>query len=122
MAPNLSIDRIPGEDFLVNCLQKNICFSLNNKTIKRGKLLLFKRFHYFIQMTLLTEKGSNENMDIPIPFKIEDHLDEGLVYFDYRIKSLEVDSLPEIPEKVSSIYFDKILEMQVINNYTLSCL
>lgn len=115
-------DQIPGEQFLFQCLQKNVTFSVNNRTVKRGRLLLFKRFHYFIQIALLTEKGTKENFDIPIPFKIEDYLDEGLLYFDYRLKSLEVDILPIITEKVSSIYFDKILEIQVINTCTLVCL
>lgn len=116
------LEQIPGERFLTDCLQKNVSFSVNNKAIKRGRLILFKRFHYFIQISLLSERGLRENFDIPIPFKIECYKDEGLLYFDYRLKSLEVDYLPLIKDKVSSIYFDKILEIQVINNYTLSCL
>lgn len=115
-------DQIPGEQFLVQCLQKSVCFSINNRAIKRGRLLLFKRFHYFIQMALLTEKGTRENFDVPIPFKIEDYLEDGLIYFDYRLNSLEVDTLPIITEKVSSIYFDKILEIQIVNNCKLVCL
>ena len=115
-------DQIPGEQFLVQCLQKNVSFSISNRVIKRGRLLLFKRFHYFIQIALLTEKGTRENFDVPIPFKIEDHLEEGLLYFDYRVKSLEVENLPLITEKISSIYFDKILEIQIINTCTLVCL
>jgi hypothetical protein len=116
------LDQVPGEAFLVNCLQKSLNFSINNKTIKRGKLLLFRRFHYFIQIALLSEKGTRENFDIPIPFKIEDYLEEGLLYFDYRLKSLEVENLPIMSEKVSSIYFDKILEIQVVNTCKLVCL
>jgi hypothetical protein len=122
MSNNLSIDQIPGESYLIECLQKNVCFFINNKAIKRGKLLLFRRYHYFIQLALMTEKGARENMDIPIPFNVESHLEDGVLYFDYRLKSLEVENLPDISNKVSSIYFDKILEMQIINNYTLSCL
>lgn len=115
-------DQIPGEQFLVQCLQKNVSFSINNRVIKRGRLLLFKRFHYFIQIALLTERGTRENFDVPIPFKIEEHLEEGLLYFDYRVKSLEVENLPIITDKISSIYFDKILEIQIINICTLVCL
>jgi hypothetical protein len=116
------LDQIPGEKFLTDCLQKNVSFCINNKALKRGRLLLFKRFHYFVQISLLSERGLRENFDIPIPFKIDLYKDEGLMYFDYRLKSLEVDYVPMIKEKVSSVYFDKILEIQVINNYTLSCL
>jgi len=122
IASTVSIDQVPGELFLFSCLQKNVNFSINNKTIKRGRLLLFRRFHYFIQIALLTERGTRENFDIPIPFKVEDYLEEGLLYFDYRLSSLEVQNIPLIKEKVSSIYFDRILEMQVINTCTLACL
>jgi hypothetical protein len=115
-------DQIPGEHFLIHCLQKNVSFTLNNKILKRGRLLLFKRFHYFVQIALLSEKGIKENFDVPIPFKIEDYVEEGLMYFDYRLKSLEVETLPIITEKISSIYFDKILEIQVINTCKLVCL
>lgn len=121
---NLSVhlDQVPGEDFLVECLQKSLSFSINNKAIKRGKLLLFRRFHYFIQIALMSEKGTRENFDIPIPFKIESYIDDGLMYFDYRLKSLEVENVPFITEKISSIYFDKILEIQIINTCKLVCL
>lgn len=111
----MTLEQIPGEIFLRKCLQKNISFSLNNKSIKRGRLLLFKRFHYFVQMTLMMEKGSQENLDIPIPFKVEHYEEEGLMYFDYRLRSLEVENVPLIKDRVSSIYFDRILEVQIIN-------
>lgn len=114
---SISLEQVPGEAFLVSCLQKNINFSINNKIVKKGRLLLFRRFHYFIQISLQTEKGIRENFDLPIPFKVENYIEEGLLYFDYRLKALEVDSLPNIPDKVHSIYFDKILEMQVVNTY-----
>jgi len=116
------LDQVPGEAFFISCLQKSINFSVSNKSVKRGKLILFQRFHYFIQLTLIAEKGSKENFDIPIPFKIEQYIEDGLMYFDYRIKSLEVDCLPRFPEKISSIFFDKILEIEVINTCKLVCL
>lgn len=116
------LEHIPGEEFLVKCLQKPISFSINNKVIKRGRLLLYRRFHYFIQITLLSDRGLQENIDIPIPFKVEFYEEDGLMYFDYRMKSLEVDCLPLITEKVSSIYFDKILEIQIFSSGKLFCL
>ena len=114
----LSLDHIPGEAFLIDCLQKNIGLVVNGKNIKRGRLLLFKRFHFFIQLTLCTEKGTKENIDVPIPFNIEEHLDEGLLYFDYRLPSLKVSSLPNFIGKVSSVYYDNILEICVVNTVT----
>ena len=111
------LDRIPGEPFLISCLQKNVAFSVSNKILKKGKLLLFRRIHYFVQMSLLTEKGTRENIELPIPYKVEDYTEDGLLYFDYRLKSLEVKSLPQIPDKVSSVYFNKILEIQAIGTH-----
>lgn len=121
VAETIFINQIPGEEQLRTWLQQNICLSINNKTIKRGRLLLYKRFHYFIQMCILTEKGHKENIDVPIPFDIDFHEDEGLMYFDYRINSLKLENTPRIGEKNPSIYLNKILEIQVINNSQISC-
>ena len=109
----ISFDEVPGEPFLLNCLQKQIIFSIGEKVIKKGRLLLFRRVHYFIQISLLTDKNVRENFEIPIPFKVENYNEEGLLYFDYRLTSLNVKSLPRIPEKISSSYFNKILELSV---------
>lgn len=112
---NLSIisETVPGEAFLMSCLQKNISFSISNKVIKKGRLLLFRKVHYYIQIALQTEKNQKENFEIPIPFNVESYEDEGLMYMDYRINSLNVTSLPTVPNKVSSSYFNKILEITV---------
>jgi hypothetical protein len=106
---------LPGQKFLMSCLQKPIKFSINNKIIKQGKLLLFRKTHYYIQISLYTAKATRENFEIPFPFKWENYQKEGLLYFDYRITSLGVDNLPPIVKKVSSSYFDKILEIQIIH-------
>jgi hypothetical protein len=114
IAPTIiSFDEVPGESFLLDCLQKQIHFSINNKIVKKGRLLLFRRVHYFIQISLLSDKNIRENFEVPIPFKVENYQDDGLLYFDYRISSLNVKNLPKIPEKVSSTYFNKILELSV---------
>jgi len=102
---------IPGDSFLMSCLQKNIKVSINGKLLKKGKLLLFRRFHFFIQITMQTEKNAKENIDLPYPFKTENYKHDGLLFYDYRIKSLNVEHLPKLPTKVSSVYFDKILEI-----------
>ncbi|MEY5134970.1 MAG: hypothetical protein RL709_671 [Pseudomonadota bacterium] len=105
--------KIPGEKFFCKCLQKELTFFLGNKLIKRGKLLLFKRTHYFIQITLFTQKKEKENFEIPFPFKVEIYDEEDIVYFDYRLDSLMVENLPIIQSKISSSYFNKILEISV---------
>lgn len=110
---NISLDHVPGEQFLVPWLQKQVSFILGDKVIKKGRFLLFRRVHYYIQIALLTEKNIRENFEIPIPFNVESHASDGLLYFDYRINSLNLKNLPLIPSKVSSSYFNKILEISV---------
>ena len=114
MQYSTSLDQIPGESFFVSCLQKNLNLSVDNKQIKKGKLLLFRRAHYYIQLMVVSDKGTKECIDIPIPFKIENYSDEGLIYFDYRTTSLELNSLPRIPEKTNFSFFNKILEIQAV--------
>jgi hypothetical protein len=109
----ISFEQVPGEPFLLTCLQKQIVFAIGDKIIKKGRLILFRRVHYYIQISLMNEKNIRENFEIPIPFRVENYKEEGLLYFDYRLQSLNVKSLPRIPEKISSTYFNKILELSV---------
>lgn len=109
-----SLTSAPNEQALVTFLQKPINFYLNNKLIKCGRLILFRKVHYSIQISILNNKQSNkENFEIPIPFNVEFHEEENLLYFDYRISSLKVESLPTIYKRPSSNYFDKILEISL---------
>lgn len=110
---NITLEQVPGEPFLLQCLQKQLEFSVNNRIVKKGRLLLFRRVHYFIQIALCTDKNDRENFDIPIPYKVENYIDDGLMYFDYRLRSLNVKNLPVHQSKISSVYFNKILEIQV---------
>jgi hypothetical protein len=115
----IAVDHIPGETFLLSCLQKNLTFTINNRVVKKGKLLLFRRVHYFIQIALQSENKVRENFEIPIPFQTESYEDEGLLYFDYRPSSLRVASLPTTTNKISSTYYNKILEIIVQNQHIL---
>ena len=98
---------------LISFLQKPVTFSIKGKVVKRGRLLLFRKAHYFVQFSLETNKKDRESFDVPIPFDIEHYPEDELLYFDYRISSFLVDNLPKLPNKVSSIYFNNILEIQV---------
>jgi len=109
----LTINNIKIDSILRLCLQKNISIHMNNKLLKKGRLLLYKKAHYFIQLALLSDKNNKENFDIPIPFDVENYEDEGVLYFDYRISSLHTQELPKIPEKNTSVYLNKILEIKI---------
>ena len=79
----ISPDHVPGEHFLVKWLQEQVVFDLNGKIVKQGRLLLFRRVHYYIQIALLNPKNVRENFEIPIPFRVEYHDQDKLLYFDY---------------------------------------
>ncbi len=114
---------MPGEEYLTQMLQSPIKFTLGQKTIKQGRLLIFKRTHYYIQVTLINSKNVKESFEIPIPFRTEHYPSEGLIYFDYRLTSLvglDEDLLNQIQSiKIKNInpsqYYNKILEIQVQN-------
>jgi hypothetical protein len=114
------LEEMPGEDFLTKSLQAPIKFILGQKIIKQGRLVLFKRAHYYLNITLLTTKSNKESFEIPIPFRVEEYPHEGLAYFDYRVQGLGGFNT-ELNEKLSrakikntnpSQYYNKILEIQ----------
>ena len=69
-------------------LQKKISFEINNKVFKQGKLLLFYQKNFYLMFILSTSKKERDKIEIPIPYNVEIHQEDGLLYFDYRIKSL----------------------------------
>lgn len=114
------LEEIPGESFLERHLQAPVKFILGQKIIKQGKLILFKRAHYYLYITLLTFKNNKESFEIPIPFRVEEYVHENLAYFDYRLQGL-CGLNEEINQKLTKIkikninpsqYYNRILEIQ----------
>ena len=62
---------------------------------------------------MANDKNLRENFDIPIPFEVEVYPDDNLAYFDYRVESLKTENLPLLPKKITSNFFDKILEVVI---------
>jgi hypothetical protein len=114
------LESIPGETFFTKALQSPISFVLGSKIIKQGKLLIFKQAHYYIQITIQNTRNQKETFEIPIPFKTEEYVHEGLIYFDYRVKSLVGKdeelcyrlSRAKIKNTTPSQYYNKILEIK----------
>jgi hypothetical protein len=111
---------MPGEEYFTKSLQYPIIFTLGKKVLKQGRLIIFKRTHYYIQVTLLNSKNIRESFEIPIPFKTDYYPNEGLMFFDYRLRSL-VGSNPEAEQLVNAFkvkninpsqYYNKILEIK----------
>jgi len=122
MHPNATLlDSIPGEIPLADILQHNVQFILGKKTVKSGKLILFKRVHYCLQITMMNSKQAVESFEIPIPYKTEYYADQGIIYFDYRIISLSKRNKDiekrlralNVKNVVPSQYYDKILEINI---------
>jgi hypothetical protein len=117
------LEELPGETFLTRSLQSPIVFTLGKKIIKQGRLVLFKRAHFYIQITLLSSKNTKESFEVPIPFRVEEYVSENLAYFDYRIPALAgIDE--NINKKLNSIkikntnpsqYYNRILEIKARN-------
>ena len=114
------LEELPGESFLTRHLQSLIKFTLGEKVIKQGRLVLFKRAHYYLHITLMTDKSNKESFEIPIPFRVEEYFHEGLAFFDYRLQGL-LGLKSEFNEKLSKVrikntnpsqYYNKILEIK----------
>ena len=97
-------------------LQKDITIDIKNKVYKQGKLLLFYQRNFYLTFVMDTAKKAKEKIEIPIPYDVELHEKENLVYFDYRIKTLAKHA-PEIemnlavyPKKITgNKFWDSIL-------------
>ena len=107
----MSISGTKLEEYCKFLLQKNITIEIKNKTYKQGKLLIFHQKNFYITFILNSSKKEKEKIEIPIPDDVEFHKDEGLIYFDYRLKTLAKFS-PEIetylliyPKKVAANKF-----------------
>jgi hypothetical protein len=107
------------EETLKDLLQKDLKLMINNKQYRRGKLLLFKQSNYFIEFTILKNVEDIKRFEIPIPFGIEKWDKEGLVYFDYRLKTLAksntvvYEMLKKLPAEGNNKFYNNILEFQV---------
>ena len=110
---NLCYYDSPEKEHLIHYLQQPILIKMNDRVLKRGKLLLFKRNHYFIQLALHTEKHTRENIEIPFPFSIDSSID-NVLKFDYRVSSLKIPDFNGFVKKAGSIYFNNIVEIHIV--------
>lgn len=95
----MNICKTKIEDACKFLLQKEVSFEINNKTIKQGKIILFQQKNFYILFNLKTKKKNNDKIEIPIPYDVEIHEDDDLIYFDYRIKTL-IKNCPEVEDMI----------------------
>ena len=114
------IDNTKLEEVLKNILQKKVTFEIEGKCFKTGKILLFSQKYFYISFILSTSKKKQEKLEIPIPFNVEVHKDDNLIYFDYRLSTLAfnnkeaLEALYKIPAQKNKFY-NKILTINIIN-------
>jgi len=97
-------------------LQKNLTLELGKKVHKQGKLILFYQKNFYLTFVMDTAKKYREKIEIPLPFEVEMHEEDNLIYFDYRIKTLAKHA-PEIenhlmvypPKVAGNKFWDTIL-------------
>lgn len=107
------------DNVLKNLLQKNIKLVLNDQVMKDGKFILFAHGYFSLNFNIFNNKKDKlELIKLPIPFDFEYYEDEGLLYFDYRIRAFthndtELESLiSNIKKSQVSKYYDKILTIE----------
>ena len=113
------------EDVCKSLLQRTVSFIVKNKIIKKGKIELITQRNFYIVFHLLTNKNKTEKLEVPIPFSIEEHSDDGLVFFDYRIVTLSKyfpETQPELLKLLdknkgkNTKFTNTILSIENINN------
>lgn len=74
------------EKKISDLLQRDISFIVNNKVVRRGKLLLFGVKDFYTSFTISTGRGESKVYELPYPFTINP-LNNG-IEFDYTLDSL----------------------------------
>lgn len=116
----MTINDTELDTLLKNLLQKKIYLEIDKKVFKSGKVLLYSQKYFYISFVLHTDKKKKEKIDIPIPFNVEYHKDDNLIYFDYRIITLAHSNkeLLKILQKlivVKNKFINKILTISINN-------
>ena len=102
-------------------LQKNIRFIINSQPYKEGKFILYTHGYFCLNIDIKNyRKNKTEILKIPLPFKFESHVEDELLYFDYRIKSFILEhkdldaEIKSIKSSTLSRYYDKVLTIEVL--------
>jgi len=106
---------------LKNFLLKPVVFILNDKTVRKGKLILFHQSDYYVKFTLQTNKNITKIYEIPYPYKILARNEQ--VTFSYMISDLCRDNynkteyiFDNTPKEGINKVHDKQLTISVIED------
>lgn len=113
------------ESVLKKYFQRDVSFYVDNIEYKSGKFILYKFYlysnNYFIEFHIQTAKKI-DSIKIPYPFSVEEDEEDGLLYFDYRLKTLckdntklinKIHDFAKTQEDIDiNKFYDKILEIK----------
>jgi hypothetical protein len=105
------IVKLPYELYLYSLLQTPVRVVHKNRELKTGRLLLYKRIHFCVQLMIETKRV--ETLELPIPFNAEQDSEINTIFFDYRLANIKLrnNPLPFLNNSVRSVYYDSIVEI-----------
>lgn len=108
------------EKVLFSLYNRDIKIELGTKEIKSGIFDSFKVNPFFIEVFIKKNPEKIDKVRLPYPFLVEQHEEDGLVFFDYRIATFNKNTKSDFDkETVSNLnhhkYFDKILTISINN-------
>jgi hypothetical protein len=98
-----------------NFLQNNLCFALENKILKRGKLILFSIKDFYCTFTLICQEKNNKKIIFEIPYPFAFLHKQKEIVFDYSISSFVKNNNQIEPcvAKVSTVKPSKYLNKKI---------
>lgn len=100
-------------------LLKQVVFTIDEKTVRRGKIMLFSSNDYYVKFVLQTNKNIIKNYEIPYPYRVL--TGNNFVRFSYQLSDLCKDNLDKVqfvtihtPVENNNKLHDKRLTITVI--------
>ena len=73
-------------DCVKQLLQKDVVFMLGQKSVRKGKLMLYNMNDYYVKFVIRTNKNINKTYEVPYPYQVTS--DDTHVRFSYTIEDL----------------------------------
>lgn len=105
-----------------NILLKQAVFTLGDKTVRKGKVMLFSCNDYYVRFVIQTNKNVLKNYEIPYPYKVTH--DESHVCFSYSLFDLcreNMDKLQKIKIYTPPVGCNKLHDKKLTISIIESC-
>jgi|GEM_PF-2238027 len=74
------------EKKLEHLLQREVRFEVNGKVLRRGKLQIYQVKDFYINFTIINDRGDIKKYDVPYPFAI--NITEDSAFLSYTLEHL----------------------------------